>query len=1528
MNVRLELISVLDNFASRLSSINNIDNLIDTVKDILEEVIEVDYSGLYLFDQESGSLRLYYAKGFTEVERSEAERTAHKRHPGLVFRSKKKIHIPDVSKDIDQSSWSSSRSFEINSRLYLPVMSLNEAVGTFGLASTKKNCFTEEHIAVLSFVCNLAGVVYSNINYLEKNKKAVVKERNLSEEITKTNNELKKTFTKLEKEHNKLTGTLNKLKETKDKFRMLSESTFEAIFFSEKGICTNQNATAEKLFGYTLDDAVGKNAIDWIHPEYHKKVIDNIKSGYDKPYEAVALRKDGSTFPCEIQGSMKVFKGNTFRVTALRDITSRKAVETAKKQSEERYRALINNAHESIISIDGNGKFILLNKTAAAYLGGVPEDFIGKTLWDAFPRVVANTRMANIKKIIQSGKPRTEELPISFHDKKNCFLTSTTPIKSDSGDMSVLIIATDITEQKLMAEALRENEEKYKIISQSTLDIISVLQKDGKINFINDSVMKILGWSPEEMTGKSFTKFVPLKSISKYLRALSDIFLHGELNNFVVQVYHKNGEPVDLEINGKLIKQDGVTMALGSARDISYRKKAEKEIEENHKKLEQYAERLELAMVASDAGLWDWNIKTGDVYFSERWSDMLGYKMSEIEPNISSWENIVHPDDMQLISKLLSDHLNGNSELYQSEHRMRTKSGEWKWILDTGKVTKRNKAGKALRAVGTHIDITRQKENEKKLIDNEKYLKTLNQFASSVLKHNTIDEIAKEVINLVIKDLGLEDCIIYLFDEDRKNIVQRAAYGPKQDKENTIKNPIIIPIGEGIVGTVAKTGIPEIIADASKDQRYILDDQFRYSELAVPIITDGEVIGVIDSEHHEKNFFTHKHLEMLETVAGLVSSRMKNAINQEKLLSAQASLKKLSTAVEQSPLAIIITDVDGTIEFVNPAYSEISGFSSKESIGTISDIFKTEPHPKVFHNEIWETIDKGKKWVGELKKNKKNGESFWALTSISPIKEAQGKITNFVAIQADITVNKKLENDLIKAKEYAEEANQAKSGFLANMSHEIRTPMNAVYGLIRLMQDTHLTTGQKSMMKKIRLSSDNLLTIINDILDFSKIESGQIKLEKLAFNIKEVTQRIVESMEYQASGKNLILELNFDDNIDCMLYGDPVRLHQVLLNLVNNAIKFTAQGKVSVTCKLINKTEKVNRIHFEVKDTGIGIEEDNIDKVFKIFEQEDDSTTRRYGGTGLGLAICSELVGLMGSKINVKSKKDEGSVFCFTIDLEVSDKKLTVQQITTPKINPAALKGKNILLVEDNKYNQYIAETILKKWSADVVCADNGQQAIEILQQDNFDLILMDKQMPVLDGLETTLIIRNDIKSDVPIIALTANVVKGIIDECMAAGMNGYLAKPFEPEDLYVKIMELLSIPVQYETTSDKSSASQLTSSDEPATLHDLIKLEKILGGNKKQLEKMILKFLEITPGYVEELNKCFNNNDIEGLERTAHKIKASIDLVANKNLRTNIRLIHDYSKEKKNIEKLPKMIDHFIENYSTLVSQLKQSFN
>jgi len=638
---------------------------------------------------------------------------------------------------------------------------------------------------------------------------------------------------------------------------------------------------------------------------------------------------------------------------------------------------------------------------------------------------------------------------------------------------------------------------------------------------------------------------------------------------------------------------------------------------------------------------------------------------------------------------------------------------------------------------------------------------------------------------------------------------------------------------------------------------------------------------------------------------------------------------RLSALIKELHAGILVEDESRNLSLVNDEFCKMFEIpvSSEKLIGADCGLTAEESksifkYPDHFIQRINTLLNTRELVVGE-EMELKDGRFFERdYIPIFSNKKFLGTLWQY----RDVTNRKKFERDIDKAKSEAETANLAKSQFLANMSHEIRTPMNAVYGLIRLLEDTHLTRNQKSIINKLRLSSDNLLNIINDILDFSKIESGQIKLEKSAFSIEEVIQRIIDSMEYQASGKNLSLEYHFDDNIDRVLYGDSVRLHQIMLNLINNAIKFTEKGKVIVSCKLIKKADSVNKIKFEVKDTGIGIKKENINKIFNIFEQEDESTTRRYGGTGLGLAISNELVQLMGGKISIVSEKNKGSKFSFTLDMEVSEEGIAMIKPKTPRINLTTLKGKTILLVEDNEYNQYIAETILRKWNADVICADHGEQALETLVEKNVDLILMDKQMPVLDGIETTKRIRDSLMLDVPIIALTANVVKGVIDECIAAGMNEYISKPFEPEELYVKILNLLNLKIDYEEHSDHEITAELPE-DKSSTQYDISKLERILGGNKTQLKKMITKFLDVTPDYVDELNKCLNENDIEGIEKTAHKIKASIDLIASNNLKSNIRLIHDYSKNKERLDKLPQLINYFVENYNKLLSQLKTLF-
>lgn len=403
-----------------------------------------------------------------------------------------------------------------------------------------------------------------------------------------------------------------------------------------------------------------------------------------------------------------------------------------------------------------------------------------------------------------------------------------------------------------------------------------------------------------------------------------------------------------------------------------------------------------------------------------------------------------------------------------------------------------------------------------------------------------------------------------------------------------------------------------------------------------------------------------------------------------------------------------------------------------------------------------------------------------------------GKVKNFLDLY---TQKKELEGllvkleksniDLEKQKEKAEEATRVKAMFLANMSHEIRTPLNGIIGISKILEETKLNDKQKELTEIITTSGENLLNIINDILDFSKIESGQIHLEKVEFNLQKVVDSIIKLLKFKADEKGIALTVELDKEIPEILVGDPYRLNQIITNLLNNAIKFTDEGSVKIAAKITDTEDKLVEIDFKIMDTGIGISESGKQKLFKEFSQTETSTTRKYGGTGLGLAICNNLVSLMKGKIGVNSKVGEGSEFWFKVKYEYKDTKLKEKKMKSVEI-PDDLK---ILYAEDNLVNQRVTQLLLQKIGISCDIAENGLIAYEKFQKDDYDLILMDMQMPELDGIGATKKIREFEKNSgkenpVFIVAVTANAFSEDKQKCFDAGMNDFISKPFKEAEL------------------------------------------------------------------------------------------------------------------------------------------------
>jgi signal transduction histidine kinase/ActR/RegA family two-component response regulator len=395
-------------------------------------------------------------------------------------------------------------------------------------------------------------------------------------------------------------------------------------------------------------------------------------------------------------------------------------------------------------------------------------------------------------------------------------------------------------------------------------------------------------------------------------------------------------------------------------------------------------------------------------------------------------------------------------------------------------------------------------------------------------------------------------------------------------------------------------------------------------------------------------------------------------------------------------------------------------------------------------------------------------------------------------LQEKIAMAKELEVELIQAKDVAEKAAMAKSQFLSVMSHEIRTPMNAVIGFTHLLLQQDPKPSQMEFLRLLKFSAENLLVLINDILDFSKIEAGKLEFENVDFNLKDLISNIRLSLLQKATEKNIQLKLMVDEDLPDAVIGDPVRLGQILTNLVSNAIKFTETGKVTISATLSSFDKENSLIDFEVTDTGIGIPQNKQHDIFNSFTQASSDTTRKYGGTGLGLTITRRLLQLLDSDIYVDSETGKGSKFYFSLAFKNSALKLKSNLLHNDEnYKPKSLKGTRILIAEDNQINVILAKQFMKQWQVDCDVAENGEIALLLVQTNDYDMILMDLQMPEMDGYQTTEAIRNlpDPKyHKLPIIALTASAMLDIKDRAFTVGMNDYISKPFNPNELYKKI--------------------------------------------------------------------------------------------------------------------------------------------
>jgi PAS domain S-box-containing protein len=647
--------------------------------------------------------------------------------------------------------------------------------------------------------------------------------------------------------------------------------------------------------------------------------------------------------------------------------------------------------------------------------------------------------------------------------------------------------------------------------------------------------------------------------------------------------------------------------------------------------------------------------------------------------------------------------------------------------------------------------------------------------------------------------------------------------------------------------------------------------------------------------------------------------------------------------IEASRDPLVTINTEGKITDMNQATVNITGLTREKLTG--SDFFDYFTEPQKAREVYQKVFAKGSVADSPLTLRHKAGKLTDVLFNGSVYKDDRGNVIGVVIVARDVTEQKRIATELIEAKIFAELATElaeeakskaesatkiaesavkAKQQFLSNMSHEIRTPMNAIIGFTKVVLKTELTVKQKEYLSAIKVSGDALIVLINDILDLAKVDAGKMTFELVPFRMTVSISAMLHMFETKIQEKNLKLVKEYDSTIPEILVGDPVRLHQIILNLVSNAVKFTSTGKITVGVNLLDQTSESVSIRFSVSDTGIGIPENKIEHIFDDFQQATSGTSRLYGGTGLGLAIVKQLVEAQGGSISVQSKIEEGSTFSFILSFKKTDA-LTTLETEIVELD-SDIKGLRVLVVEDIDLNQLLMKTLLDDFGFERDIAANGKIAIEMLQKKTYDIILMDLQMPKMNGFEATEYIRNTMNSKIPIIALTADVTTVDLAKCKAVGMNDYIAKPVDERVLYSKIIGLVkrpNVPKYEEKNSDTKPRSRRSKYTDLKFIEDLTK------SDPKLIMEMITLYLKQTPPLVIALRKSLEEKDWDLLRRTAHSMIPSFLIVGISTDREEVaKKIQEYADTKTHLDRLPELVEQLENICQQACEELTEDLN
>jgi PAS domain S-box-containing protein len=1122
----------------------------------------------------------------------------------------------------------------------------------------------------------------------------------------------------------------------------------------------------------------------------------------------------------------------------------RKKVEDALKISEARFRGVINSMQDLVYTLDNEQKITGLYGMWAEMYGLTEELLLGKKLTTFLsPAESEINDVANLKAL--SGVPVKYEWSLKKNYDVFYFESSLTPLYGNSSEITGIVgVARDITNRKISEFKIKESEERYRKLFDYSPDPI-IVYKNFEILFANSAAINLFGGSDiSQFNGRNIFQFIHPEYHHLVIRRVKELDEGIEKLPIIHEKFIKlDGTIIDVEASTIAFFHQGERAVQVVLRDITERKKAEKQIQFQAELINVIHDTILLADCFGNI-----------IYANEAAMKLHQYLFDEIAAtNIKDLgpENAIDP-----IAKRIDKILKEGYDSFERFHKKKDGTvfpveidaqiivlEDEKYILMVVRdLTERKIAEEQIKLQALLLDSAKDSIF---LHDSNGKIVYANEEASKSRGFTREDILTKRIFDFVIPEeqLLFEQSVQKVFDEGKFTF----------ETFHVKKDGSIFPIEIfvqliNIQGTDYFLSVSRDISERKKSETALRESEERYRNLieyspeAIAVHGNGkilygnaaavrymgarnaeQIIGmpVMDVIHTDSKELAIERTQNLlnlgkplppveEKIVRVDGSVMDIEVTSVPIIfdnkpaiqvimrditkkkHIESEIRKLSRAVDQSPAAIIITNVKGEIEYTNPKFVEVTGYTSSEALGQNPRILKSGLQDKDFYKNLWNTINAGNEWRGEFNNKKKSGELYWELTSISPIKNDKGEITHFLAVKEDITSRKKMESELIKSKEIAEEANKLKSSLLANMSHEFRTPLNGILGFSQLLRDEVTDQSQIDMIEKITRSGKRLMSTLNSVLTLTELENNNYLITNTEIDFVFFCQQMKSHHEKSASMKKLLLQV-YTPVSELWINTDETLLTKIISCLVENAIKYTAEGEIGIKLETVKKNNKVVDVQIHVKDTGIGIDQEHQNLIFREFKQLSEGFRRDYEGLGLGLSLASRMATLIGGKITVDSSLGQGSTFTLTIpaidtnELEITPTLPSYRR--TEMTHNAPIKKSNdlinVLLVEDNSLNVEVVQRFLSK-ICKVSYSKTGLEAIKMAEENNYDLLMIDINLGHgMNGVEVLAEVKKFGKyAKVPVIALTGYASDSNKRDFLSQGFTHYLAKPFEKKEL------------------------------------------------------------------------------------------------------------------------------------------------